>query len=251
MKVAKVEELIARENIAGLYLDMVKRCVTDSVYGDAMLQEIGVIRSLPYMAHTMIGLPRLDNLQWCVESVLADKVPGDLIETGVWRGGACIFMRAILAAYGVHDRTVWVADSFEGFPEPDPAVPDDVVNTTAEFAAGIEVSLAEVQANFERYGLLDDQVRFLKGWFADTLPAAPIERLAIMRLDGDLYRSTKDALDALYPRLAVGGFCIVDDYKDNGWLCKRAVDEYRHAHGITEPLVDVDWTAVYWRKERA
>ncbi len=70
-------------------------------------------RDWPLLGHTMIGIKRLDNLQFCVERVLADDVPGDLIETGVWRGGATIFMRAILKAHGVTDRRVWVADSGE------------------------------------------------------------------------------------------------------------------------------------------
>ena len=76
-------------------------------------------RMWPGYAHTMIGLKRLDNLQFCVESVIREGIDGDLIETGVWRGGACIFMRAILAAYAIEDRKVYVADSFEGMPKPD------------------------------------------------------------------------------------------------------------------------------------
>ena len=72
----------------------------------------------PAVAPTMIGMARIDNLQHCVESVLEDNIPGDLIETGVWRGGACIFMRGLLKAHGVTDRRVWVADSFRGLPPP-------------------------------------------------------------------------------------------------------------------------------------
>ena len=99
------------------------------------------------------------------------------------------------------------------------------------------------------YGLLDDQVVFLRGWFKDTLPAAPISALSVLRLDGDMYASTMDALSALYPKLAPGGFCIVDDY---GAIeaCRQAVTDYRNAHGIAAEMVPVDWTAVYWRKPR-
>ena len=67
----------------------------------------------------MVGLARLDNVQHCVEDVLRNRVPGDLIEAGVWRGGVTILMRAILKAHGVSDRNVWVADSFRGLPRPD------------------------------------------------------------------------------------------------------------------------------------
>ena len=194
----------------------------------------------------MIGLKRLDQLQHAVETVIADGIPGDLIETGVWRGGACIFMRAVLAAYGDADRNVWVADSFQGLPHPDgvsyPA--DEGVDWT--HVDELAIPLEQVQANFRRYGLLDERVRFLVGWFRDTLPTAPVEQLSILRLDGDLYESTMLALDSLYPKLSSGGFVIVDDYALT--MCQQAVDDFRAKHGINEPLEQVDWSGVHWRK---
>src|ERR1043166_4983889 len=204
-------------------------------------------RIWPRVAHTMIGLKRLDNLEFCIEKVITNGVPGDLIETGVWRGGATIFMRAVLKAYGVTDRCVWVADSFEGLPPPDPGkYPHDEGDTLHE-ARELVVSLDDVKANFDRYGLLDDQVRFLKGWFRDTLPATPIESLAVLRLDGDMYESTMDTLVNLYPRLSEGGYVIVDDY---GAIpaCRQAVHDYRSANSITEEIREIDWTGVFWQK---
>ena len=106
-----------------------------------------------------------------------------------------------------------------------------------------------VRANFARYGLLDEQVHFLKGWFKDTLPIAPIERLAVARLDGDMYESTMDAIEALYPKLQPGGFLIMDDYGAVP-ACKQATEDYRERCGIREPIVPIDWTGVYWRKTR-
>ena len=204
-------------------------------------------RIWPLVAHTMIGLKRLDNLEFCIEEVITTGVPGDLIETGVWRGGATIFMRAVLKAYDVTDRCVWVADSFEGLPPPDAGkYPYDAGDRLHE-ATELAVSLEEVKTNFERYGLLDDQVRFLKGWFRDTLPDAPIERLAVLRLDGDMYQSTMDALANLYPKVSQGGYVIVDDY---GAIpaCRQAVHDYRSADGITEKIHNVDWTGIFWQK---
>ena len=204
-------------------------------------------RIWPLVAHTMIGLKRLDNLEFCIEQVVTNGVVGDFIETGVWRGGAAIFMRAVLKAYGVTDRYVWVADSFEGLPPPNTGkYPYDAGDTLHE-ARELAVSLEEVKANFERYGLLDNQVRFLKGWFRDTLPAAPIERLAVLRLDGDMYQSTMDALVNLYPKLSEGGYVIVDDY---GAIpaCRQAVNDYRSANAITEEIHDIDWTGIFWQK---
>jgi O-methyltransferase len=230
-----------------LYLDLLKKCLTRSIFPerttydpatrthmpfDATLRAVG--RDWPEEAETMIGLRRLDSLQWCVLDVLERGVPGDLIETGVWRGGATILMRAVLKAYG-DTRLVWVADSFEGLPRPDPSRYPADEGVRYHEREELAVSLETVQQNFARYGLLDDQVRFLPGWFRETLPAAPIERLAVLRLDGDMYESTIVALDALYPRLSPGGYVIVDDYKLV--RCRAAVDDFRVAHAIHEELV--------------
>jgi O-methyltransferase len=111
------------------------------------------------------------------------------------------------------------------------------------------VSLEEVKRNFQRYGLYDDQVRLLKGFFNKSLPAAPIERLSVLRADADLYESTMDVLNNLYPKLSPGGYAIFDDYL-NLPSCRRAIDEYRARHGITEPLQMIDKQAVYWQKQK-
>ena len=200
----------------------------------------------PSYAHTMVGVKRLDNIQHSIETVLENNVEGDLIETGVWRGGTCIFMRAVLAAYGIKNRKVYVADSFEGLPKPSvgeyPADKGDRHYRRSELA----VSKEEVEGNFAKYGLLDDQVVFIKGWFKDTLPNAQIEKLAILRLDGDMYESTIDALNNLYSKLSPGGFCIIDDYFLEG--CRKAVDDFRSEHDISEHIETIDWGAVYWVK---
>lgn len=207
-------------------------------------------------AVSMLPLKRFEHLQTCIEDVLARGISGDLIEAGVWRGGATIFMRAALKAYDSTDRTVWVADSFEGLPEPDAekfpleakAHQGPVMTKTYKHLA---VSLEEVQRNFRAYGMLDEQVRFLKGWFKDTLPSAPIERLAIARLDGDFYESTRDGLVNLYDKLSIGGYIIIDDYGETSWTyCRKAVDEFRRERGIEEPLIRVDSKCHFWRKLR-
>jgi hypothetical protein len=178
--------------------------------------------------------------------VVMEGIPGDMLEAGVWRGGACILLRGILAAHGITDRTVWVADSFAGLPAADAVnFPADADDQHATYDS-LRVSSDEVQANFQRYGLLDRQVRFLKGWFAETLPEAPIARLAILRLDGDMYASTIQTLDALYDKVSPGGYIIVDDYILAG--CRQAVDDFRGRRAIQGDLNDVDGAAVFWRK---
>lgn len=200
----------------------------------------------PGNAHTLVGMKRLDNIQQCIETVIHEDIEGDLIETGVWRGGACIFMRAVLAAYRVQDRKVFVADSFQGLPKANlaqyPADTDDF----AQLNWILAVPQAEVEENFQKYGLLDERVVFLPGWFKETLPQAPIEKLALLRLDGDMYESTVDALTHLYPKLSPGGFCVIDDYALKP--CRAAVDDYRAQHGIQERIKAIDWTGVYWQK---
>jgi O-methyltransferase len=199
----------------------------------------------PFFGYTMIGHKRLDNLQDCIMDVLDRQVPGDFVETGVWRGGATIFMRAALKARGETDRTVWVADSFAGLPKPRDSEDGEDLSHVEHLA----VSLDRVRDNFARFDLLDGQVKFLKGWFCDTLPTAPIEKLALLRLDGDLYSSTMDALQALYPKVSPGGYVIVDDY--GSWPeCKRAVDEYIARNQIRADIHTVDYTGAYWRVER-
>lgn len=213
---------------------------------DATLRQTG--QDWPARAESMIGLARMDNIQYCVETALAEGVPGDLIETGVWRGGACIFMRAILKAHGDTTRKVWLADSFEGLPKPNaaafPADEGDRLFTQTGLAVGVE----QVRHNFERYELLDDQVEFLVGWFKDTLPTAPLGELAVIRLDGDMYESTIQAIEVLYPKLSSGGFCIIDDFGSHVSQAQQAVHDYRKQHGITDEIVRIDEFGAYWRK---
>ena len=202
----------------------------------------------PSYADTMIGLERLENIEFCFLEIIKDNIPGDFIETGVWRGGATIFMKALLKASNINDRIVWVADSFEGLPKPNEkanlADKGDLHHTEKELAIPLEV----VKNNFIKYDLLDENVKFLKGWFKDTLPLAPIQKLSIIRLDGDMYESTWDGLVNLYPKLSKDGFIIIDDWGAVK-ACKQAVTDYRKKYSISEEIKTIDWTGVYWRKE--
>jgi len=276
--------MAATNEIADLYLDLMKKTLTHSLWVErtrsvdpsrmprsakrfaietltGLLKRfrVGLVREIPSdprlrvlgedwpdFAHTMIGMKRLCNIQECVKTILADKVPGDLIETGVWRGGAVIFMRALLKAYAVSDRNVWVADSFCGLPEPDlaryPADKNDICHQR-EFTA---VSLDEVKGNFALYNLLDEKVQFLQGWFKDTLASAPIDQLALLRLDGDMYQSTMEGLINLYPKLSKGGFVIVDDYAAEP--CRQAVEDFRKREKINDTIIPIDNWAIYWRR---
>lgn len=205
-------------------------------------------RDWPAHATTMIGLKRLDSLQSNIETILREKVPGDFVETGVWRGGACIFMRGILKAYGITDRSIWLCDSFEGLPKPDPEkYPADKGNDLYSLEY-LGVSMESVQENFKKYDLLDDKVHFVKGFFKDTLSGLPAKRFALLRLDGDLYESTQDSLKALYHKLSPGGFVIIDDYSLP--MAKQAVHDFRDANGIDEEMIEIDLNAAYWQRKK-
>jgi hypothetical protein len=247
-------------NIVDRYLDLLELTLTGVILGDvgyvpgehpelsnrydAEKRLIG--RDWPQHAHTMIGLTRLRHVRGCIDRILKENIPGDFIETGVWRGGTCIFMRAMLAAYDVRDRRIWVADSFEGLPPPTPErFPADARSWLHKVPV-LAVPLEEVKGNFARYDLLDEQVVFLKGWFKDTLPSAAIKRLALLRLDGDMYESTMDTLKALYDKVSPGGFIVIDDY--NLAPCRQAVTDFRARRYISEPLEEIDLNAAFWRK---
>lgn len=195
-------------------------------------------------AESMVGIRQFDSMQACIGNVLRDQVPGDLLEAGVWRGGMAIFMKGVLKASGELSRRVWVADSFEGLPKLDRGQDKSVWWWRQ---GDMAVSESIVKGNFARFGLLDDQIMFLRGYFSDTLPTAPINNLAILRIDADLYTSTREVLLSLYPKLSPGGYCVVDDYQ-NLPDCRRSVEEYRNANGIRDKIVPIDSRAVYWRR---
>jgi O-methyltransferase len=201
----------------------------------------------PLHGLTMVGLARLDDLQRCVEQVVRDRVPGDVIEAGTWRGGASILVRATLDSLGEGSRTVSVADSFQGFPKAQPE--GDGYNLDVDLSAVdyLAVPLEEVRQSFARLGL-DRGVEFVPGFFEETLPALGDRRWAIVRLDGDTYDATRSSLELLYPALAAGGYLIVDDYLQIE-PCREAVDEFRREHGITEPIEPIDWSGARWRKQ--
>lgn len=242
--------------VRGLYLDAIGDSLVGRLNRDPPLASCPIKHydetyrengwDWPSGAPSMIGAKRMRNLRRECERMLGEQVPGDFMETGIWRGGACIMMRAVLAAHGVTDRRVIAADSFAGLPAPSADVPADAgsfLQDVPEFA----VSLEDVQATFARYGLLDAQVVFLKGLFKDTLPTAPVSALAVLRLDGDMYESTMDGLVHLYDKVSPRGAIIVDDY----FLFeaqRAAVDAYRAQHGIDDAIVPIDDFGAYWVK---
>jgi len=253
-----------------LHLDFCKRILTDSISDESIrekffedsnnLSDSEISKALkeepdplsltgiiwPKRAHTMIGLMRLENLQFCVEETIRNNVQGDLIETGVWRGGATIFMRIILQKYGIKDKIIHVADSFEGLPKPNiEEFPEDYDDPHYTYD-DLKISLEEVKNNFKKYGVLDEQVQFIKGFFEDTMKDIHIEKLSLLRLDGDMYGSTWVALENLYDKLSSNGYLIIDDYYLKG--CNEAVNDFRKMKNIQNSIIPIDGYSIYWKK---
>lgn len=257
-----------------LYLELLKKVLTASVYEESAWKikekrsglmrhffrflkrkSILIIKTRPFdkeirengddwpmFGFTMTGHKRLNNIQFCVENILKKGTLGDFVETGVWRGGSSIFMQALLKINDVKDRKVWLADSFEGMPVPKDGA-DGWDYSKSDY---LSVSLEQVKSNFDKFDLLDDNLVFLKGWFSDTLPSAPIEKISLLRLDGDLYSSTMDALMSLYHKVSKGGFVIIDDYFS--WpACQQAVTDYLSSENIKVEIIPIDGDGAYWQ----
>jgi O-methyltransferase len=238
-----------------LYLDLLIKALTNVIYEDPSIhpgqsgykrefRENG--RDWPSHAHTMVGIARLKSLHQLMQRTIDEEIPGHYIETGVWRGGCCIFMRAVLSANQIGNRKVYVADSFAGLPPPQPDVYSADAGDTLHTFGELAISLEQVRANFAAYGLLDENVVFVPGFFQDTLPKLEAGPFALIRLDGDMYESTIVALSSLYPKVSLGGFAVIDDYSLPG--CRAAVEDFRRDHGIKSEIHEIDWTGIWWQK---
>lgn len=199
----------------------------------------------PLEAETMIGVKRLDQLHDALLTCDREGVVGDFLEAGIWRGGAVIFAAAYLQHSGNSlSRRVVAADSFSGLPLPSDEYPADAGDQhhTIDF---LRVKLDSVKENFERYSVDTRNVDFLEGWFEETLPTVAGRKIAILRLDGDMYSSTTHALDALFDSVSPGGFVIIDDYALDG--AKSALHDFLASRELAPNLMPIDRTAVYFR----
>jgi cephalosporin hydroxylase len=195
----------------------------------------------PGIAYTTMGRERLDHLERCLDTIRGELVKGDLVECGSSRGGGAIFLRAYLEAFEMQNRAVWVADPFRAAPTPG-GEKDSA--TARQF--NLKGDLNIVRDAFARFDLLDERVRFLQGSFASTLPDAPIEKVALLRIDASAAQAAHEALETLYDKIPLGGFVIVDSYGSPA--SRQAIEEFRARRGVDEELERVNWGSVAWRK---
>ena len=201
----------------------------------------------PSNGETMIGYLRLNNIEFCINEIIKNNIEGDFIETGVWKGGACIYMKAL--SKNALKNKIFVADSFCGVPPPDTNRYEQDRGDPHHAIDSLRISSERVKEYFKQYNCLDENIVILEGIFKDTLPTLnKNQKFSLVRLDGDMYSSTMDGLENLYPKLSVGGYLIIDDYALD--RCRQAVTDYREKYNITEPLVKVDQDCVYWKKQK-
>ncbi|MBL9148828.1 MAG: class I SAM-dependent methyltransferase [Phycisphaerae bacterium] len=220
---------------------------------DGQTDALPILRTVaPY---TMTNLERLMSLYQVCRYVERRGIPGDLVECGVWRGGSSGVMAAVNLSYGKKPRDLWLYDSFEGIPAPlaiDGVAAKNYVGGKDDGSLQTTNCLvAEESYVLELLGKLRfprDRTHVVKGWFQNTVPVTQPKQIAILRLDGDWYESTKVCLDHLYPLVAKGGAIVIDDYGD--WEgCKKAVDEYLASIGFDPMLHHADRTCRYFFKE--
>lgn len=247
-----------------MYVELLKNCLLDNIY-DSEIMEVAKIEDIdkigknadedminngyyfPKRAHTMIGKKRLTNIEECIIDIMNNNIEGDFIEAGVWRGGATIFMAGINKYYNLN-RKIYVADSFEGLPAPDPKYNDDDGDNLHKIE-WLSIDLDTVKNNFNKYNLLDNNVIFVKGFFETSLQNTAIDKLSLLRLDCDMYSSTIQVLEELYDKVSIGGYIIIDDYGCEAVACKKAVDDFRNNRNIITPIKVIDWHGIYWKKE--
>jgi O-methyltransferase len=196
--------------------------------------------------YTLIGRDGLDNIENLLIDVHKNKIQGDFVETGVWKGGACIFAKGVMDNLGMKGK-VYVCDSFKGLPPPNPLYPAD--NGDSHYTlTSLSIPKEEVESYFKDFNLLDDKVVFVEGFFSDTIPPLKekIKSIAILRLDGDMYESTITVLDNLYDLVPIGGYVIVDDYCLKG--CIAAIGDFFAKRNITYPLIKINNCIHYFKK---
>lgn len=228
-----------------------KKVILNSIYNDGPWIIDGSSWP-PGKALTMVGMRRLNNIYMIIRRIIENNINGDIIEAGCWRGGAMMFARTILNAYNQKNRKVYMSDSFSGIP---PMTDSKYEKDKAAHKLDI-LNKNPVEDVYKMLKILnlESSTIVVKGFFNETLDKIPARSFSLIRLDGDTYISTMQAITSLYPKLSIGGYIIIDDYLD--WVgCKDAISDYRKKHKIEEEIIEVFHEkgeikrGVYWEKK--
>lgn len=202
--------------------------------------------------YTMTSVERMYALYKAIEYIECARIPGAIVECGVWRGGSIMVALATLKALGDTDRDVYLFDTFEGLPRPDADKDVDVLGNRAfdgwlPHARGdtqsnwAYASLNDVRQNVALTGYPMERIHFVKGMVEDMLPASAPDTIALCRLDTDWYASTRHEMIHLFPRIGVGGVLIIDDY-GHFQGARQAVDEYLTENRVPLLLNRIDYS---------
>jgi len=243
----KVSFPVYKEFVRWLYLS--KRLVNYRITGDKneWVMVKNIFRIMPY---SLVGVGGLEVTFKTVKNVCARDIPGDIVELGVARGGCATLMASVMFdkyLCGRIQRKLWLFDSYEGLPEPTAMdFNSELGNGTGEHVRPLPKGSCLGQLDkvkdlmFNKNNFPRDRIEFVKGWFDTTVPAKKdeIKEIAVLRIDGDWYESTKCCLENLYDNVTSGGYVIIDDYQ-SCYGCKRAVDEFIQDRHIV-PVIKFD-----------
>lgn len=200
------------------------------------------------LVYSMCDSHEIDQTEQLLLHLITNNIHGCIVETGVWRGGMGMYMKAILNEYK-DNRDIYLFDTYKYFPPPNNNnIKDNDIHSIVELLFQNMQSVEQVKQNFERFNLLDNHVFFVAGLFSETIPYTDVGDIAILRLDSDYYESTMFVLEHYYKNIVPGGFLIIDDYNNHYLGCKDAIHDFRKKYNITNKIVDDKIGSVYWQK---
>jgi hypothetical protein len=202
--------------------------------------------------HTVVEGKFYDEMVRFMGELATNRVPGDILVAGVWKGGSSLYLQALNRAFHLGKR-VWLCDTFRGF------IDEDITHRKDQealriFAEDLRFSVAlptagDVERLFRRCHLWGDDVHILEGRLEEMLADRRWKQLSLIHIDVDFYEPTLAALELTYDSLSVGGYVVIDDYGVEMFNCADAVDDFRAAHRISEPLQRMTDYIAYWRRD--
>ena len=234
--------------IFGLRINRIKKDIYPIDINNNFIEEYKMIE-----AYTATSIERVYALKSAITYIIKNKIKGDFVECGVWKGGSCMLMAKTLVNEGEKERKIWMYDTFDGMTEPTDddceietniSGSDLLKNTpknTDKFNMWAYAPLEMVKKNMKKTMFPEERIHFIEGKVENTLGKVKPQNMSLLRLDTDWYESTKCELEQLYPLLSIGGVLIVDDYGHFSGA-KKAVDEYFSKTNVKPLMNRIDYS---------
>lgn len=194
--------------------------------------------------YSMCESKDIDQIKILLENIIRNNIPGCIVETGIWKGGMAMWMKAILMHHN-NNRNIYLYDIFGKFPPPSNPK-DNYIHSITDVLFEHAPTVTDVQHNFQKFGLFDSDIKFIIGDIINTVPQNQLDQIALLHCDSDYYESTKVVLENFYWKISKGGYIIIDDYNNEYLACKQAVDEFRTKYNIYTPIIKISEGSVYW-----